>query len=228
MKYIYIDESGTIDIRDKEQPIVIYSLVIIDSLIHEEVINKLKCILEEIKEEVKRELILSLKVNKVIKVKNKEYREENIKSIVRRVELHTAEFVKGKFPYNYISYEKRKNYIKRIISILDEYKIKLEFIECDKRLFSDPKLKYKNINRNISNFIDMEAIRRIKSINCESEIKIIIDLNCEIGQVYNRSGYDVNIVDSKEYIGIQIADMVAYLTREYGKNKNISCVVEYV
>lgn len=224
----YIDDSGSKEINDNDQPIFLFSGVVITNelFIHANTFieNKVKEISKKIMDKLVAKSIEGLK-NSDVKYLFKQY-------LFREFELHATELIHGKKEYICLSKEEKSSLIREIFEFIRDNKIKIIIVKCEKnkikeKISGSNKEKQHYLNEQVMNGLVEAYEEYLKSID-EHGI-LVFDKGNDLIENYfrhyvkTRSNDRISpyIAQSNSYKTplIQMADFTAYIANIYFNKK---------
>lgn len=228
----YIDDSGSINMNDKKQPIVLFSALCIPGDIYIAIKNDMDKLLNNILEDIKAKLIrICSNSGEFTEQHSATFANYFLGLIVKdKFEIHCADIIRGDSVYMLFESSDREQYLIDILNLVKKYNIKIISVYCDKLQYkkSYPNLSASDIetekNSNIANCLIKSLTEHLKSFqeqgciivdegNLIIEKVLIPDL--QSGKIELESenlSRDVKQVKSHEYSLVQMADVAAYIT----------------
>lgn len=246
---IFIDDSGTRNLKEVDQPIFLFSAICIKNSdtnrINSEISNLLMCI----RTKLNNILLESISSQKYSKEKTEKVANMIADKVIGgKLELHCAEMLRGDEVYMFFDKEDRKTYIKNALQIIKGNNIKVITVYCGKEEYIS-----KNSAVDI-NALQEQANKEVVEIMIDEINKYLIEENdqcCiivdkgnntirelfipEVRKVcLDRVSTEVLEKESHESLPIQLADICAYTSNlkftaelkekqnQKNKNKNIA------
>lgn len=230
---IYIDDSGTKNLNEVEQPVFLFSAVCIKNSDFSKVNSEVSSLLSSIKFKIDSILLESIDVQKY----TPEIAHKVTQMIVDRIigdkfEIHCAQMLRGDEAFMILDKNDRNSYIENALQIIKNNNIRILTVACSKQKYKDLNPGVNNINilqEKACNEVVNEMIRQINNyLVLENEQGcIIVDKgNDTIKKVFipaiknialDRLSPEVLEKESHESLPIQLADVCAYIS-------NIKCI----
>ena len=224
MHTLYIDESGTYDVKNNTQPIYLFGGVIIEN----EKIPLMKLFMDDILLRTKNNILqcvqTSIEKNKYDINTAKKITEMIAKKVLYKFEIHCSELLRGDNCFMIMRKEEREQIVIDILEFIRTNNIKVIVVYCVKQDILDDKSipnkdKDKALKEKVSSMMWNEYTKFTKDI--KSSLQIITDSDNKIIENFfipycmkNHSELiNGEVIQKESHLvqGLQVADVVAYI-----------------
>lgn len=231
---IYIDDSGTKNLKEVEQPVFLFSAVCIKNSDFSKVNSEVSSLLSSIKRKIDSILLESIDTKKYTPEKAHKVTKMIIDRIIGdKFELHCAEMLRGDGAYMILDKNDRESYIENALQIIRNNNIRILTVVCSKQKYIDinPDINIDILQDKACKEVVNEMIKQINNylIHENEQGCIIADKgNDTIKKIFipivkdislERLSSEVLEKESHESLPIQLADVCAYTS-------NIKCISE--
>lgn len=236
MKMLYLDDSGTSNIKDMVQPVLVFAGPILDNEKHGPLHNDMENLIESCRKKISNTIFRNLATpNYRGETASKLANYLTDKIISSKFEIHSAELFRGDNEYMVLGKAIRYSFIEDALKLIPKYDIKVFYSlvykqEIDKLPDLNDLDKTDKVKESISNLIINDYNAYLKEIDAKS--MLVVDSGSDTFQSHLKrmihSDVSLNIAhdlierESYKCPVIQLADICAFTINMYNKSQIIT------